>query len=332
MTKEKVLSILKDTEGYISGESISREIGVSRMAVNKAVRALVSEGYEIDSVNNKGYFLKSSPDSLSKEELYGLLSRDRLESIYCYDSISSTNLKLNELAFNGACDGTVIMANEQTNGRGRRGRQFISPKDKGIYFSYLMRRSESPESATEITAWTAVAVAKAIEKVCGVSASIKWVNDLIINKKKICGILTEMSVENESRAIQSIIIGIGINVNEEISDIDESIREIASSIYLETGKKTKRARLAAELVKMLDKLNEDFPEGKKEYLDYYREHSAISGQRVMIKEFAQTSGSPKEACAVCINDDFSLHIRYDDDTEEDINSGEVSVRGMYGYI
>ena len=339
MTKDRILSILKGSEGYVSGEAISREIGVSRAAVNKAVRSLMAEGYEIDSVNNRGYCLKSSPDILSKAGLMGLLPEERLSDIYCCDSISSTNLKLNELAFEGACDGTVVIANEQTGGRGRRGRSFASPRDKGIYLSYLMRRSGTPETATEITAWTAVAAARAIETVCGVSVSIKWVNDLLINKKKICGILTEMSVENESRSIQSIIIGIGINVNEEPADFDESIRDIASSILTETGKAVKRAELAAELVRRLDKMNRDFPDEKKEYLDLYRQRSIIRGQRILINPLAGagsedliTHVSKREATAEGINEDFSLHVRYDDSAEEDINSGEVSIRGIYGYI
>ena len=336
MTKDKVLAILKESDRYVSGEAISRDVGVSRTAVNKAIKALRADGYDIDSINNKGYLLKEAPDALNHAELAGLLSEERLKKVYCYDSIPSTNLKLSELAYAGAEDATVVIANEQTSGRGRRGRSFVSPKDKGIYFSYLMRRAESPEAATEITAWTAVSVARAIEAVCGVPVSIKWVNDLVFNKKKICGILTEMSIENESRAVQSIIVGIGVNVNEEASDFDESLREIASSIYAETGQKVRRAALAAEMVKQLDKMNADFPRGKAEYLDYYREHSMITGQRILINPLVggasdHTRHVAREAFAVRINDDFSLRVRYDDGEESDVNSGEVSIRGMYGY-
>ena len=148
-----------------------------------------------------------------------------------------------------------------------------------------------------------------------------------------------MSVENESRSIQSIIIGIGINVNEELTDFDESIREIASSIKLQSGKTVKRAELAAELVRRLDRMNRDFPDKKEEYLSLYREMSIIRGQRVLINPLAGagnediiTHVSKREATAEGINEDFSLHVRYDDSTEEDINSGEVSVRGIYGYV
>ncbi|MCR4656448.1 MAG: biotin--[acetyl-CoA-carboxylase] ligase [Lachnospiraceae bacterium] len=338
MIKDKVLSILKNRKDYISGETVSRELGVSRAAVNKAVKALQSEGYMISAVNNKGYLLSESPDILSEQELAALLPKERMENIFIYDSIPSTNLRLSELAYEGASDMTVAIANEQTKGRGRRGRSFSSPKNKGIYLSCLMLRREAPEDVTEITAWTAVAVAKAIETVCGAFVSVKWVNDLILGGKKICGILTEMSIENESRSIRNIIIGIGINVNEEPSDFDEDIRLTASSISAELGKKINRAKLAAELIRRLDKLNEDFPSNKAEYLNYYREHCLFVGNRILVYETNKRGGSESsedavEAEALSINDDFSIKVRLPDTGEvKDLSSGEVSIRGLNGYI
>lgn len=337
MTKDKVLSILKGKKEYISGESISRELGLSRAAVNKAVKALQSEGYMISAVNNKGYSLLESPDILNEVELASLLPKGRMENIIIFDSIPSTNIRLNELAYEGASDMTVAIANEQTGGRGRRGRSFSSPKNKGIYLSYLMRRKEAPEDVTEITAWTAVAVSKTIEEVCGAFVGIKWVNDIILGDRKICGILTEMSIENESRSIKSIIIGIGINVNEEPSDFNEELRHTASSIYSELGKKINRTELAAELIRQLDRLNEDFPSNKTEYLEYYRKHCQFIGNKILIYETNTGEGSERsgarEAEALSINDDFSLKIRFEDTGEiKDLNSGEVSIRGLDGYI
>ncbi len=310
-------------------------------------------------MNNMSYLINDAPCIPYKTELSRLLSKERMETVLCFDCIPSSNLTLSELSKKGAKDSTVVIANEQTSGRGRRGRSFLSPKNKGIYLSYLMRRDEAPEDVTEITAWTAVATARAIEKACGVSPSIKWVNDLFMNNKKICGILAEMSLIGGSSRIQSIIIGIGINVNEEESDFGEDLKDTATSISIELGKKISRAELAAELIKELDRLNTDFPKDKLLYLKDYRRMSLITGKQVLVyghaeagaghassdraekqvttedriktKEEHQTGflGSARPATALCVNDDFSLKVRYSDTLEEeDLKSGEVSIRPL----
>ncbi|MBQ8971116.1 MAG: HTH domain-containing protein [Lachnospiraceae bacterium] len=380
-TKDRVLGLLrKENKGFVSGETMSRELGVTRASINKAIQALRNEGYEIDSINNRGYRIVNAPDLLNTAELSCRLPGERMERILCLDSVSSTNVRLSELAYEGAEDSFVVIANEQTSGRGRRGRSFASPKDKGIYFSYLMRREEAPADVTGITAWTAVAVLRAIRKVLGLDSGsspmkpgsgdssnaqndtgsdsvrnsqtdqrilgIKWVNDLVMNGKKLCGILTEMSIENETGRIQSIIIGIGVNVNEEASDFDKNIRDIATSLFLETGKIISRAELAAEMVRQLDEMNRDFPEKKQEYLEEYRQYSLILGRTIQVYDAramdvngaGNAAGgvspvnvksvlpAPKTAKAVAINDDFSLKIEEPNGTTSDVSSGEVSVR------
>ena len=218
MTKDAVLAILRKENDYISGEHISRLLGVSRAAVNTAVKALRAEGYEISSSTNKGYHLDAVPNSISAQELAAYLDEARMQTVECLASVDSTNNRLRELALAGAPNGQVVLANEQTRGKGRRGRAFASPQDNGIYLSILFHPDTLPTDIVEITAWTAVATNNAIEEVCGVRAGIKWVNDLVIDRKKICGILTEMSVESESGYIQYLIIGIGINVNGQAED------------------------------------------------------------------------------------------------------------------
>ncbi|MEI3506310.1 MAG: biotin--[acetyl-CoA-carboxylase] ligase [Anaerotignum faecicola] len=218
MTKDAVLAILRKENDYISGEHISRLLGVSRAAVNTAVKALRAEGYEISSSTNKGYHLDAVPNSISAQELAAYLDEARMQTVECLASVDSTNNRLRELALAGAPNGQVVLANEQTQGKGRRGRAFASPQDNGIYLSILFHPDTLPTDIVEITAWTAVATNNAIEEVCGVRAGIKWVNDLVIDRKKICGILTEMSVESESGYIQYLIIGIGINVNGQAED------------------------------------------------------------------------------------------------------------------
>lgn len=184
MTKDAVLAILRKENDYISGEHISRLLGVSRAAVNTAVKALRADGYEISSSTNKGYHLDAVPNSISAQELAAYLDEARMQTVECLASVDSTNNRLRELALAGAPNGQVVLANEQTQGKGRRGRAFASPQDNGIYLSILFHPDTLPTDIVEITAWTAVATNNAIEEVCGVRAGIKWVNDLVIDRKK----------------------------------------------------------------------------------------------------------------------------------------------------
>ena len=322
MTKDKVLAILMRQKTYISGEEISRRIGVSRAAVNTAVKALRSEGYEIDSVTNKGYLFVSGPDLLSEGTVGALVGDERMDRVLVLDTTDSTNKLLREMAFHGAVQGQVVIANEQTMGRGRMGRSFFSPKDKGIYFSYLLKPDTAPKDAVTLTAWTAVSVVRAISKVSGFTPGIKWVNDLVSNGRKLCGILTEMSIESETGRIDSIIIGIGININNESSDFSDDIKDIATSIFLESGKKISRAELACATIQEMDKLASSWPDGRDEYLEAYRKYDITSGRDVNII----SGGNIRPAKAISINDDFSLKIQNSEGKTEDLSSGEVSLR------
>lgn len=324
MTKEKVLAILKQNKSFISGEKISAGLGVSRMAVSSAVKSLRNDGYNIISVTNKGYLLQDSPriDKLTTGELMSYLPEERLENVLCLDVTDSTNTKLRELAFDNAPAGYVVIANQQTNGRGRRGRTFLSPKDTGIYLSILLRPDCLPHECPTITAWTAVAVSNAIQKVTGVSPSIKWVNDLLLNEKKICGILSELSVESEGGHVQHIIVGIGINVNESKEDFPDEIKNIGTSIYAETDKKTSRAQLAAAVINELDTMMEKWPQERAQYLEQYRKRNITTGKDIQVI----SGNSGRNAKALEINEDFSLKVMYEDGTIADLSSGEVSTR------
>lgn len=325
MTKDAVLAILRKENDYISGEHISRLLGVSRAAVNTAVKALRAEGYEISSSTNKGYHLDAVPNSISAQELAAYLDEARMQTVECLASVDSTNNRLRELALAGAPNGQVVLANEQTQGKGRRGRAFASPQDNGIYLSILFHPDTLPTDIVEITAWTAVATNNAIEEVCGVRAGIKWVNDLVINRKKICGILTEMSVESESGYIQYLIIGIGINVNGQAEDFPAEIRSTATSLAMETGKTHSRAALAAALIRELDSMCRAWPKEKTEYLEAYRRDNITTGKEITVVR--GTEEAP--AFAVAIGDDFSLRVRYADGRSEALSSGEISIKGLY---
>ena len=322
MTKDMVLAILAREKTYISGEEISRTIGVSRAAVNAAVKALRAEGYEIESVTNKGYCLIYGPNKLSMGSVEAFLGSERMQKVVILDRVDSTNKYLKDMAFSGAQDGQVVIADEQTMGRGRMGRNFKKKKNKGLYFSYLIKPDIASADAVSITAWAAVATLRAISRVTGFTPGIKWVNDLVANCRKLCGILTETSIESETGRIDYIIIGIGININNEASDFPKEIKDIATSIALEIGHEVSRAEIAAALVEELDIMRSDWPHNKAAYLKAYRDYDITCGRKVNV-----ISGDKIiSAKAISINEDFSLKVKYSNGRTADVSSGEVSLK------
>ena len=233
----------------------------------------------------------------------------------------STNNVLKKMAAEGAPSGTVVTADQQTAGKGRLGRTFASPAGKGIYLSYLMRPETDMNLISTVTCWAAVAVVKAIQTACGVTPSIKWVNDLQLNGKKICGILTEMAGD-------AVIIGIGINVNNSPEDLPEEIRETASSIRREMSldRDISRQAIIDELINELNKVSASFPEAHTEYLETYRSLCTTVGLDVNVVSAHNSSETPRPGKAVGIGDDFSLRVLFEDGHEESLSSGEVSVR------
>lgn len=329
MLKDDVLKLISRERSYISGEAISHKLGVSRAAVNTAVKALREDGYEIESSTNKGYLLISSPDILSKGSVSVHLPDNRSGDLLVFDSVDSTNNVLKDMASKGAVSGTVVIADQQTGGKGRRGRSFASPSGAGIYLSYLFKPDSGFDKISDLTSWTAVAVSDAIRSAYNLDSQIKWVNDLLMNRKKICGILTEVTVEGESGFIDTCIIGIGVNVNEE--NFPPEISEIATSISMENGgKKFVRAGLAAEIIKSMDKLASNWPQDPY-YLERYRELNITTGSKITAFPQMTENGQGRTGKAIAINEDFSLKVEFDDGSVENLRSGEVSVRGLYGY-
>lgn len=326
MTKNEVLQLLSKNIEYVSGEYISKQLGVSRVSVNKAVSALKREGYVIDSVTNKGYMLLSKPDRISEMEIKPLLKTETIgKDVLYFDTIDSTNnyVKNN---YDRLSDGTVVISDSQTKGRGRLGRSFVSDKGVGIYLSVLIK-PEIIDHISSLTAMTAVCLCNAIEEVTGVRPSIKWTNDIIMNNKKACGILTEMGVEGETGKIQYVVIGIGINVNQNEEDFPKELKDIAGSIKMGCGKNTNRASLCACLLNELDTMYSDLYSNQSLYLDKYKNDCLNIGKRILVMKTKEGI----EAQALGINEDFSLLVRYSDGTIESIKSGEVSIRGLMGY-
>ncbi len=329
MSKEKVLALLKGGEGYLSGAEMSRQLGISRAAVWKAIDALRQEGYQIDSATNRGYRLCASPDRLSEGEIRPYCTGELIgRALRVFETIDSTNSYLKREAAN-LPDGTAAVADCQTGGRGRLGRSFRSAPGEGVYLSVLLHPALPPEEAVNLTAYVAVAVCDGIEAAAGVRPQIKWTNDIILGGRKICGILTEMGIEGESGALQYLVTGIGVNANQRAEDWPEELREIAGSIRQATGRPVARGRLAACLLNALDEMYARWRAGDRApYLARYRADCLTVGREVRLLE----AGRTLRGRALAIDERFGLVVRLEDGTERTVTSGEVSVRGLYGYL
>lgn len=328
MLADDVLMLLTAAQGaYVSGSEMSKSLHVTRMAISNAVRTLREQGFEIASSTNRGYCLIGSPDSLTSGTVLGKLPEEARSLVRVFSSIDSTNTYLKREAMAGAPNGLIAVANEQTAGRGRVGRRFLSAPDCGIYLSMLLRPTCEPAVCATLTSHAAVAVCRALERVCGVQPEIKWTNDILLSGRKICGILTELSMEGETGTVDSVVIGIGINVNNEPAVFPEELREIAGSVYSATGKRVERAKLAAVLIEELRRMADLWTENPHVYLEDYRVRCITIGKdvRVLRGEVA------KNAHAEAVTEDFSLLVRYPDGTREALTGGEVSVRGLLGY-
>lgn len=331
MSKQKILALLKQTEGYLSGGEVSRQLGISRAAVWKAIDALRQEGYGIDSGTNRGYRLVSSPDKLTEGEILPHLHTQRVaKPLVVLQTVDSTNNYLKRESQNGLPDGAAVVADQQTGGRGRMGRNFASPAGAGIYYSVLLRPQVPPAQAVNLTAYVAVAVCDGIQAVTGVRPQIKWTNDIVMEGRKVCGILTEMAIEGEINALQYIVTGIGVNVNQGEEDWPQELRAIAGSIAQAVGHPVERGRLAGALLNALDRVYCDWLAGNRQpYLEQYRKDCLTIGQEVKV---IRADGEETVATAVGVDDQFALVIRCPDGREETVSSGEVSVRGLYGYV
>lgn len=327
--KEKILKLLKDSKNeFVSGQELSERLKVSRTAIWKYINVLKEEGYEIESVSRKGHMLISTPDILNHEEISEYLKTKYIgREIYYFDSINSTNTKAKELAYSIKTEGAVVIAEEQTSGRGRLGRNWSSPNKKGIWMSIILKPQIEPQDAAKITQVAAAAVWKAINQI-GVKTQIKWPNDIVFNGKKVCGILTEMS--GELNRLNYLVVGIGINANTTISEFPEEIRDMATSLKVETGKEIKRKELIALILNYFEELYNNFTKNRSiaSSIKICRENSALIGKDVRLT----LRGEEKEVKAMDINEDGELIVQDKDGNISKVISGEVSVRGLYGYV
>jgi BirA family transcriptional regulator, biotin operon repressor / biotin---[acetyl-CoA-carboxylase] ligase len=248
---EIVRLFVENPEGFLSGEEISRRVGCSRAAVWKQIEELRKQGYEIEAKPRQGYRLKYRPDRVAPEEIYPHLKTERLGCEIRYvESTPSTQNIAHQWAKDGAPEGAVVIAEEQVNGRGRMGKTWHSPPRTGIWMSLILRPPISLAEASQLTLLASVGVQEAISKETNLPTKIKWPNDILVQGKKVCGILTE--IRGEQDRIHYVIMGIGMNVNTEAKDFPEELANVGTSLAMETGRKIHRASLVAVLLKELE--------------------------------------------------------------------------------
>ncbi|MGN0106304.1 MAG: biotin--[acetyl-CoA-carboxylase] ligase [Hominilimicola sp.] len=317
--KQKILDILKSADGYISGERISEQLNISRAAVWKHIKKFKEDGYEIESVTNKGYLLISSPDLITESGITSGLTTEFIgQKLFIYDETDTTNERAK--ANSAEPEGSVFIAEVQTHGKGSRGRGWVSPRGTGIWHTILLKPDISPLEVSQITLVAGLAVCKAI----GLDAKIKWPNDIVIGGKKVCGILTEMSAEMDM--VNYVVCGIGINVNTE--SFDKEIEHRATSMYLESGVKYRRDEIIARLMNEFEYYYKKFlNEGLGAILDEYKSHCVTIGRDVSVIFKKETV----TGTAVDVDENGALVVETADGIIR-VTSGEVSVRGIYGYV
>lgn len=322
--KEFVLKKLEENRGIpLSGEAIANSLSVSRAAVWKAVRALEAEGYHIEAVPNQGYTLCTDNDLLSTQGILPYLTPPlKSRKIRVFPCLPSTNQEAKRMALESAEQGSAVLAEEQSAGRGRLGRSFFSPRGNGLYMSVILRPKADVSNAVLITTAAAVGVCRAIDMVTGRHPQIKWVNDLYLNEKKICGILTEAVTNFETGVIESVVVGIGINFKGSQSTLPEELRHKAGFLYTDEPPATTRNHLAAEIINQLCILCDTLE--LRSFLPEYRMRSMIIGEQIRFLRNQVWS----EALAVDIDDNGGLIIALSDNKRETLSSGEVSVRRL----
>lgn len=313
-------------ENYISGQVLARNLGVSRTAIWKHINILKQEGYNIETVSGRGYRLLDMEDKLLPREVEGLLFNNTIgRPVIYFESIDSTN-NYAKKEIKNLPHGTIILGEEQVEGKGRRGRYWASPKETGIWVSIVLKPKIPPKEGIKMTQVAAAAICKSIREITGLDALIKWPNDIVINGKKVCGILTEMA--GELNEINYIIIGIGINVN--VEEFSGEVGESATSLSIEGGKKLDRRQLLVHILRNFEVLYNSYIENLDLHASLYivRKYSALLGKNIKIVQ----GKLEKKAKAINIDDEGLLLVELEDGSKELIAVGEVSIRGEKGYV
>lgn len=267
--------------------------------------------------------------SLSQDGILALVSRDYpwKDRFSCLETIDSTNNRLKILAREGASHGTALCADRQTGGRGRLGRSFLSPPGVGVYLSILLRPDCMPESLMHLTCAAAEAMCDALENTAGFRPGIKWTNDLVYGKRKLCGILTELGLAENGR-VDYAVVGIGVNCCQKPGDFPPELRDTAASIAMVTGREPSRERLAAAMLDALYRMDETLFSGREETMARYRRDCVTIGQEISLLK----TDTVRHGKALDVGSDGALIVEFSPGQREAVSSGEVSIRGMYGYL
>ncbi len=321
--KEKILQLIYNSEGYLSGQQISESLGISRQAVNKAVKGLRDKGFEIESATNKGYKLISLPVDLCAESInLHLKTKFVGRNIRLLDTVGSTNDYLKALAEKGAEAGTVVLSREQTSGKGRLGRSWMSKRDETISMSILLRPDMMPSEIASITPLAGLAMCRAVNDFCMLDSRIKWPNDIIVGRKKLVGILTEMASQPDK--VEYTVTGIGINVSN--TSFPDEIAHKATSILLETGRHIDRNKFVATALNYLEQeiVQNRYRLGGEAVAEYQRLCATIGRQVTFARGKRNVSGM-----AVSVSNNGELGVMLSNGTVVTVNAGEVTVQGIY---
>jgi BirA family biotin operon repressor/biotin-[acetyl-CoA-carboxylase] ligase len=322
-TDAQILSALRGAGGgSVSGAELSQRLGISRAAIWARIEELRSLGYDIEASPHQGYRLLNSPDLLHADDLLARLGKTKVigRDIRVFEETTSTNDVIEKLAHDGVKEGVVVFAESQTKGRGRLGRKWISPARKGLWFSILLRPDLRPQEATRLTVAAATALRRAIHAETGLQPEIKWPNDILIGGKKVAGILTEMSAELDR--VKHLILGIGVDVNLEATELPPELRRLATSLKIESGQAISRPELAAAILRELDEDYARIADGKFPQLaDEWEKHCATIGRNVTV----QTGGRKISGRAESLDDDGSLRVRTEHGHLERVIGGDVTL-------
>jgi BirA family biotin operon repressor/biotin-[acetyl-CoA-carboxylase] ligase len=320
MYKEKILNLLRSSKaGYVSGEELARKAGISRTMVWKHIESLRGSGFGIEAVPSQGYRITSIPDILRQGDIKpGLKTRVIGKEVHLLPSVASTNTLAMEMAAGGSPEGTVVIAETQTGGKGRLGRKWISPKGN-LYLSVILRPDVPLQKAPLITLMGAVAVATTIRTTCGLEAGIKWPNDILVSGKKVSGLLTEMSAEQDR--VRHIVLGIGVDVNMELETLPPEVRVLATTLAAASGKTIDRTALLRQLLRDLDRWYRIFLSNGQEVLREWKSLNLTIGNRVAVSG----AGETLEGLARGIDEEGRLVVRLDDGTIRTVAAGDVSI-------
>jgi BirA family biotin operon repressor/biotin-[acetyl-CoA-carboxylase] ligase len=318
--REQILKIFKESNGtFVSGETLSKALNCSRTTIWKHIEELRNEGYTFEAVRRSGYRLLSAPDTPLPDEIKTDLRTTFLgQEVHYYQTLESTQLVAHSLAKEGAKQGTIVIADQQAGGKGRLGRVWHSPPGTGIWISILLRPQLELHRCPQLTLLAAVAIVQAIREQTGLQAMIKWPNDILINRKKVCGILTELSAESDY--INYLIVGIGINVN--APSFPDELRAIATSLRIESNREIKRVPIIQTLLQKFEALYFLYlEEGFSPIKQLWEEYAISIGKRVTIR---QVNGS-MEGIALGIDHEGVLLVQKDDGSVEKVYSADIEI-------